>query len=224
MRGTCLLKGLAAGKRAAHAVHTNLLKNRESLGAIINDLRNEIAVLKATSKSINLPEGLGIGDTFELADTTWKILDITSAGYICLADSIEDMKFDSDSNNWENSGLRSYLNGEFFEKMTAEIGLENIVPFERNLLSLDGQTEYGSCTDKVSLLTVDEYRKYRKYIPNANKWWWLISPWSTPCNDYSSTVAVVSPSGGVLYCNYDRYDGVRPFCILISHIFVSKGE
>lgn len=80
----------------------------------INDLRNEIAVLKTTSKSINLLEGLGIGDTFELADTTWKILDITSAGYICLADSIEDMKFDSDSNNWENSGLRSYLNGEFF--------------------------------------------------------------------------------------------------------------
>ena len=30
----------------------------------INDLRNEIAVLKANSKSINLLEELGIGDTF----------------------------------------------------------------------------------------------------------------------------------------------------------------
>lgn len=170
----------------------------------INDLRNEIAVLKATSKSINLPEGLGIGDTFELADTTWKILDITSAGYICLADSIEDMKFDSDSNNWENSGLRSYLNGEFFEKMTAEIGLENIVPFERNLLSLDGQTEYGKCEDKVSLLAVDEYRKYRSLIPNTKDyWWWLVSPWSTPCNDYKKSVSVVSSAGNVDdgYCN-----------------------
>lgn len=166
----------------------------------INDLRNEIAVLKTTSKSINLLEGLGIGDTFELADTTWKILDITSAGYICLADSIEDMKFDSDSNNWENSGLRSYLNGEFFEKMTAEIGLENIVPFERNLLSLDGQTEYGKCEDKVSLLTVDEYRKYRSLIPNTKDyWWWLVSPWSTPCNDYKRTVTVVSSAGYVSY-------------------------
>ena len=189
----------------------------------INDLRNEIAVLKATSKSINLPEGLGIGDTFELADTTWKILDITSAGYICLADSIEDMKFDSDSNNWENSGLRSYLNGEFFEKMTAEIGLENIVPFERNLLSLDGQTEYGKCEDKVSLLAVDEYRKYRNLIPNTKDcWWWLVSPWSTPCNDYKRAVAVVSSAGnfGRNYC-YD-YCGVRPVCILKSNIFVSK--
>lgn len=188
----------------------------------INDLRNEIAVLKATSKSINLLEGLGIGDTFELADTTWKILDITSAGYICLADSIEDMKFDSDSNNWENSGLRSYLNGEFFEKMTAEIGLENIVPFERNLLSLDGQTEYGKCEDKVSLLTVDEYRKYRSLIPNTKDyWWWLVSPWSTPCNDYKRTVTVVSSAGDFSRngCNYDG--GVRPVCIFLSSIFES---
>ena len=189
----------------------------------INDLRNEIAVLKATSKSINLPEGLGIGDTFELADTTWKILDITSAGYICLADSIEDMKFDSDSNNWENSGLRSYLNGEFFEKMTAEIGLENIVPFERNLLSLDGQTEYGKCEDKVSLLAVDEYRKYRSLIPNTKDyWWWLVSPWSTPCNDYKKSVSVVSSAGSICGGNCGNGSGVRPVCILKSNIFVSK--
>ena len=188
----------------------------------INDLRNEIAVLKATSKSINLLEGLGIGDTFELADTTWKILDITSAGYICLADSIEDMKFDSDSNNWENSGLRSYLNGEFFEKMTAEIGLENIVPFERNLLSLDGQTEYGKCEDKVSLLTVDEYRKYRSLIPNTKDyWWWLVSPWSTPCNDYKRTVTVVSSAGYVDGNDCRNGNGVRPVCIFLSSIFES---
>lgn len=188
----------------------------------INDLRNEIAVLKATSKSINLPEGLGIGDTFELADTTWKILDITSAGYICLADSIEDMKFDSDSNNWENSGLRSYLNGEFFEKMTAEIGLENIVPFERNLLSLDGQTEYGKCEDKVSLLAVDEYRKYRSLIPNTKDyWWWLVSPWSTPCNDYKKSVTVVSSAGIIGNNNCCSNDGVRPVCIFSSSIFES---
>nr|DAE48104.1 MAG TPA: hypothetical protein [Caudoviricetes sp.] len=188
----------------------------------INDLRNEIAVLKATSKSINLPEGLGIGDTFELADTTWKILDITSAGYICLADSIEDMKFDSDSNNWENSGLRSYLNGEFFEKMTAEIGLENIVPFERNLLSLDGQTEYGKCEDKVSLLAVDEYRKYRSLIPNTKDyWWWLVSPWSTPCNDYKKSVTVVSSAGNVDSSRCDYNHGVRPVCIFSSSIFES---
>lgn len=188
----------------------------------INDLRNEIAVLKATSKSINLLEGLGIGDTFEVADTKWKILDITSAGYICLADNIEDMEFDSNSNNWENSSLRDYLNGEFLEKIAAEIGLENIVPFERDFLSLDGQTEYGKCEDKVSLLTVDEYRKYRSLIPNTEDyWWWLVSPWSTPCNDYKRTVTVVSSAGNFSNCNCVNDYGVRPVCIFSSSIFES---
>lgn len=188
----------------------------------INDLRNEIAVLKATSKSINLPEGLGIGDTFELVDTTWKILDITGVGYICLADSIEDMEFDSNSNNWENSNLRDYLNEEFLEKIAAEIGLENIVPFERDLLSLDGQTEYGKCEDKISLLTVDEYRKYRNLIPNTKDcWWWLVSPWSTPCNDYKRAVTVVSSAGSIYGNGCNNDDGVRPVCIFSSSIFES---
>lgn len=188
----------------------------------INDLRNEIAMLKATSKTANLLEGLGIGDTFELADTTWKILDITSAGYICLADSIEERQFDSDSSNWKNSNLRDYLNEEFLEKIAAEIGLENIVPFERDLLSLDGQTEYGKCEDKVSLLTVDEYRKYRSLIPNTKDyWWWLVSPWSTPCNDYKRTVAVVSSAGNIVNYGCLSNDGVRPVCIFSSSIFES---
>lgn len=188
----------------------------------INDLRNEIAVLKATSKTANFLEGLGIGDTFELVDTTWKILDITSAGYICLADSIEERQFDSDSSNWENSNLRDYLNEEFLEKIAAEIGLENIVPFERDLLSLDGQTEYGKCEDKVSLLTVDEYRKYRSLIPNTKDyWWWLVSPWSTPCNDYYMSVVVVSSAGNINFCICNSNGGVRPVCIFSSSIFES---
>ena len=188
----------------------------------INDLRNEIAVLKATSNSINLLEGLGIGDTFELVDTTWKILDITSAGYICLADSIEDMKFDSDSNNWENSDLRDYLNEGFLEKIAAEIGLENIVPFERDLLSLDGQTEYGKCEDKVSLLTVDEYRKYRNLIPNTKDyWWWTCTPWSTAERGCKYSITVVSSAGNFYRNNCYSYYGVRPVCIFSSSIFES---
>ena len=191
----------------------------------IDELKKEINALNGNnSKNKKLPAGLSIGDEFQLAGTTWKILNIAGEGYVCLAESIGNKEFDSDDNNWETSKLRSYLNKEFLEKLEKEIGEGNVLGFERNLLSLDGQTEYGSCTDKVSLLTVDEYRKYRKYIPNANKWWWLISPWSTPCNDYSGTVAVVSPSGDIYRSNFYNFDGVRPFCILKSHIFVSKGE
>lgn len=191
----------------------------------IDELKKEINALNGNnSKNKKLPAGLSIGDEFQLAGTTWKILNIAGEGYVCLAESIGNKEFDSDDNNWATSKLRSYLNKEFLEKLEKEIGEGNVLGFERNLLSLDGQTEYGSCTDKVSLLTVDEYRKYRKYIPNANKWWWLISPWSTPCNDYSSTVAVVSPSGNIYssYGCYNNFGGVRPFCIFSSSIFESE--
>ena len=189
----------------------------------IEELKREIAELKSNRKTANkqLPKGLDVGKTFELAGARWKIIDITDTGYVCLADSIDDMEFDSKSSDWKTSELRKYLNEEFLKMVEAEIGAGNLVEFERNLLSLDGQTEYGLCTDKVSLLTVDEYRKYRKYIPNANKWWWLITPWSTPCNDYSGSVAVVAPSGGINYDNCDGSNGVRPFCIFSSSIFES---
>ena len=194
----------------------------------INELSNKIAVLEwnVKVKAMKKFTGLNVGDTFELAGLTWKILDITSDGYMCLADRLPDkMEFDSECNNWAKSQLREYLNTEFIEKVADEIGEENIVSFNRDLLSLDGQTEYGGCEDKVSLLTIDEYRKHRSLIPNTDDyWWWLLSPWSTVCNNWSSTVAVVS-SSGYFYgrdCNCTR--GVRPFCIFSSTIFESEDE
>lgn len=195
----------------------------KSLQEQINELRNEVAVLKAVEKTRKIPAGLSAGDTFKLAGLTWTILDITDKGYMCLADRLEDsMKFDSESNNWVGSKLREYLNTEFIEKITNEIGEENIISFNRNLLSLDGQNEYGNCKDKVSLLTVDDYRKYRRFIPNTDYWWWLITPWSTPCNTCKEIVAAVSPFGYVSSNSCNDYVGVRPACIFSSEIFESE--
>lgn len=195
----------------------------KSLQEQINELRNEVAVLKAVEKTRKIPTGLSAGDTFGLAGLTWTILDITDKGYMCLADKLEDsMSFANKTNNWSESGLREYLDNVFLEKIAGEIGKENIIPFNRNLLSLDGKTEYGECEDMVSLLTVDEYRKYRRFIPNADYWWWLITPWSTPCNNCKEIVTVVSPSGGINYDNCSSNYGVRPFCIFSSSIFESE--
>ena len=189
----------------------------------INYLRNEVAILKAEKSVSKIPTGLKIGDTFKIAGLDWKIIDITDKGYSCLCEILEEeMKFDDSSNDWKSSGLRKYLNGEFLKKISDEVGDENIVKFERDLLSLDGQTEYEKCEDHVSLLTVDEYRKYRRLIPNDEKWWWLITPWSTPCNDYEYPVTVVASSGGINRGGYDGDGGVRPFCIFSSSIFESE--
>ena len=191
----------------------------------IDVLKKEMEELRSGQKvecNKRFSKCLTIGETFELAGVNWKIIDITSDGYVCLADSIGDMKFDSENNDWRTSDLRKNLNEEFLKKIESEIGSDNLIEFERNLLSLDGQTEYGTCDDKVSLLTVDEYRKYRKHIPNTGDWFWLISPWSTPCNDFKNSVTVVAPSGNINFNYFDGRGGVRPFCIFSSAIFESE--
>ena len=193
-----------------------------SLEQRVEALEQIVAKLQAKT-TIEISKNLSIGDTFDLAGAKWKILDITDAGYLCLAERLEQsMAFDSSCNDWKTSNLRNYLNTEFLAKITEEIGVDNVIEFERNLLSLDGQTEYGTCKDKVSLLNVDEYRKYRSLIPNAEYWWWLITPDSTKCNNDERWLAVVAPSGGVNYNNFSINRGVRPFCIFSSAIFESE--
>ena len=173
-------------------------------------------------KYIGRPE---IGKTIELAGMEWLILDKTEKGYFAILNEFDgkERTFDSDSNNWISSKLREELNTKFLKKITDELGEDAVIEFDRDLLSLDGQTEYGHCEDRISILTVDEYRKYRKFLSNIDKWWWLLTPWSTPANGYSTTNTVVSPSGCVDSCGYFDVYGVRPACILKSNIFVSKG-
>lgn len=158
---------------------------------------------------------------FNLAGTTWTVLGRTEKGVICIADSICNMKFGS-NNDWKDSKIREFLNTEFLKKIEDEIGEGCLVEFERNLLSLDGLDDYGSCMDKVSLINLDEYRKYRKKLPDTGEWWWMITPDSTPSNNDSSWISVVSPSGLIGSSSYFGDGGVRPFCIFPSSIFESE--
>lgn len=174
-------------------------------------------------KYIGKPE---IGKAIELAGMEWLIMDKTEKGYFAILNGFDgkERAFDSDSNNWISSKLRNELNTCFLKKITDELGEDAVIEFDRDLLSMDGQTEYGHCKDRISILMVDEYRKYRKLLPNMPKWWWLITPWSTPVNDYNSTLAVISPSGFVLNYDYDFSLGVRPVCIFSSSIFESGND
>lgn len=166
--------------------------------------------------------GLKIGDTFELAELTWKILDRTDKGIVCLAERIKDSFNFGLNNDWKESSLRKYLNKDFYENLVNEIGEDHVVTFERDLISLDGQKEYGKCEDKVSIISFDEYRKYRELIPNAEYWWWTLTPDSTKCNGVTSWIRIVSPSGGISIDDYGRSRGVRPLCIFSSSLFESK--
>ena len=191
-------------------------KNLKYFENELNRINKEFAEYK--KQHMEKPE---IGKTVEIVGMEWMILDKTEKGYFAVLDGFDgkERTFDSDSNNWISSELREELNTKFLKKISDELGEDAVIGFDRDLLSLDGQTEYGHCEDKISLLTVDEYRKYRKLLPNMPKWWWLITPWSTPVNDYNSTLTVVSPSGCVDCISCRNCLGVRPVCIFSSSIF-----
>lgn len=132
----------------------------------------------------------------------------------------ETMEFDDDNNNWENSSLRKYLNDTYLKEVEREFG-EKILWHDTDLFSLDGLDDYGHCTDKIGLLSIDQYRKYRKLLTPVDRAWWLVTPDSTPSGTGSSYVLCVGSRGGVGYdgCRWKR--GVRPFFYLKSDIFVS---
>lgn len=162
-------------------------------------------------KEKQVPEA---GKTMEIAGMKWMILEETDKGYVALtAEPIEKMIFGK-NNDWKESSIREILNTDFLEKIEKEVG--ELPEFERDLLSLDGQTEYGKCIDKISLISLDEYRKYRKYIPNYENCWWTLTPDSTRCNKDSLWISVVDPSGVISRGDCGNSNGVRPFCITDS--------
>lgn len=196
-------------------------KNLKYFENELSRLNKEFADYK--KKYIGTPE---IGKVIELAGMDWLILDKTEKGYFAILNGFDEKErtFDSTSNNWITSKLRNELNARFLKKITDELGKDAVIEFDRDLLSMDGQTEYGHCKDKISFLTVDEYRKYRKLLPNMDKWWWLLTPWSTPVNDFSTTITVVSPSGNIRHISCSNEIGVRPVCIFSSSIFESGSD
>lgn len=187
------------------------------------NLKNLNEVFEQLRKKYQKP---GIGKTIEVAGINWLVLDKLEKGYFAISEDFygRDREFDDNCNDWKSSELRNELNTDLRKKIESELGTDSLVEFEHNLLSLDGQTEYGTCRDYVSLISVDEYRKYRKLLPNTGKWWWTLTPDSTACNDDDTFVRVVSPSGhfrsDCCYCSY----GVRPVCIFSSSIFESCEE
>lgn len=196
---------------------------KKSIEKRVEELEKIVKKLQM-KKSAELRKGLAVGDTFEFVGLKWKILEITEQGYKCIAEKLPiNVQFGS-NNDWKVSSIREYLNGEFYEKLVEEIGEENIIPFERNLLSLDGQTEYGTCEDYVSIISLDEYRQHRELLPNEEYYWWTLTPDTTKCNGNESWIRVVCPSGFINRNCYGSDFGVRPFCIFSSAIFESEEE
>ena len=173
------------------------------------------------------------GNTFDLAGINWKVLHVdppaypnAPANYFCEAtEDLFQAAFDEDGNNdWKGASLREQLNGSFLEELIEKCPelADAIVPTYRDLTADDGLKDYGSCLDKVTMLTADEYRATRDLHPAPEHWRWLITPDGTPASSGTSYVRYVY-SGGSLSDDgaYRGGRGVRPALTLKSDLLVS---
>ena len=169
-------------------------------------------------------------DEFKIGDDVFIVLEQTSNGTRVISKKFVYKRTEfGDSSDWRVSPIRKRLNEEYFQKIVSIIGEENILIMNRDLTSLDGLDDYGVCTDKVSLLTADEYARYHKILGFNNSYpegWWLITPASTPSNGYSRDVCYVNFYGVPKWDKCEGFNSVpkylRPFLNLKSSITVSK--
>lgn len=171
---------------------------------------------------------LKAGETFSTGKHEWVVLEQSGDTTAVLHKDVLEklMQFDGSTNNWVTSYLRGWLNNTFAKEIMAEIGADNLVAHTPDLSTDDGSDSYAGDgnKDKVSLLSCNTYRKYHKYIPKTDSWYWTLTALSTEEGNTSYVRYVYS--GGTLVCDSCRNycGGVRPFCIFKSNILVSKGE
>lgn len=173
------------------------------------------------------------GNTFDLAGINWKVLHVdppaypnAPAHYFCEAtEDLFQAAFDEDNNNdWKGASLRKRLNGPFLEELIEKCPelADAIVPTYRDLTADDGLKDYGSCLDKVTMLTADEYRATRDLHPAPEHWRWLITPDGTPASSGTSYVRFVLSDGSLgSGLAYNGIGGVRPALTLKSDLLVS---
>jgi len=170
------------------------------------------------------------GDTFKIGDHDFIVLDqneyaettaVISKGFMA-----ENIVFDDDTRDYRKSNLRKVIEEDIQPIIELEVGEENIVECSVDLTSVDMQEEFSRFKCKVRPITFDEARKYNDLIVNneLNDWWWTCTPWSTAERGWGYSIAVVASSGIIDNGRFYVDLGVRPFCILKSNIFVSKGE
>ena len=171
---------------------------------------------------------LNPGEIFKIGEYDFIVLEqceertaVISKGFMA-----GNVKFDEDSKNYKESNLKKVIENLIQPVIEKEVGSKNLIEHEVDLTSVDMQDEFAGFKCKVRPITFDEARLYNNLLvnKNLNDWWWTCTPWSTEDRGWKYSIAVVAPSGFISRDDCSGSTGVRPFCILKSNIFVSKGE
>lgn len=166
------------------------------------------------------------GTAFDYAGQSWILLENDPTGRtLCLSKDITETRaFDEGNcNNFAVASSNKYLNGPYLDNLVdACNGANAFLESELDLTTDDGLKDYGTCTVTIFLLTVDQYRRNRDVIPNADDWWWLSTAFSTKSNGYESLARLVYADGALGRDSaYGGNFGLRPACYLDSDLLIS---
>lgn len=174
-----------------------------------------------------------VGKSINALGKKFTVLDHTDEGTLVLSDVIErNMPFhdkyttDVEPNNFCNSDIARYLNGEYLPQLKKSNGnAAAILDMKMDLKCTLGQREYGFLKTKIGLLTLEQYGKFYDIIPKIGSCWWLATPYGTP--EYSPSASftnyvwyVFTGGNGNYGGYYNRSYGVRPALILDSSLVV----
>lgn len=165
------------------------------------------------------------GKTFHYAGFDWITLGAENGGTLAvMADILKLAPFDEDgSADWRAASSRKYLNGDFYEELK-EADPDNgaaIMEATINLTADDGTNRVIS-TDRVFLLTAEQYRYNRDVLEPLSEWWWTLTRWSASnsCNVRSVNSGGTLGSGNA----YLGLNGLRPALLLASDLLISVDE
>lgn len=123
-----------------------------------------------------------------------------------------DSRYTDDKGNWNNyfsSSIRTDLIGVLADTLG-----NNLLLHEVDLVADNGDFAYGKVEDPVFILTCDEYRKYRDYIPHYDSRVWTATPWY--CGDTGNVghVRCVNAGGRLDNVSACSSNAVAPACVL----------
>lgn len=185
-------------------------------------LKSEEKKEKVVLSSLKPGETFMIGEhEFIVLEQSYGITNVISKNLMA-----ENVRFDGDTRDYNKSALKRYIEKEIRPIILENVGAGNLVEHSVALTSVDNQNEFDNCICDIRPITFDEAREYNDLLVNEDlpDCYWTLTPWSTAERGWKYCISVVSPSGDIYDINCNDVLGLRPFCILKSNIFVSKGE
>lgn len=158
-------------------------------------------------------EKLNVGEHFIYNGVEFICLDIIDGNYLAMtAKPWDELPFDvNNRNDWRTSSLRRVLNSDFLDLLDRK----HLIKQTSDLIADNGDKRYGMSEDYVTILSCDQYRKYRDLVPLFEEWMWTLTPWSCDTG-YASNGRSVNSIGNV-YGNYAHFShGVAPACVFSS--------